>query len=71
MHKQLRTTDHGLISPVEAALKAVGIDDTVFDAAIAAVEGGIDAFPRRITVLEEDRAAAVSALRHLGALPHG
>ena len=70
MIELLRTTDIVLVSFVEAALKAEGIESLVFDAAISAVEGGINAFPRRIMVLEEDRSSAVSVLRQLGVLPH-
>lgn len=68
MLELLRTTDLVLISFVEAALQAEGIVFVVFDASMSAVEGGIDAFPRRIMVLAEDRPAAAGVLRDLGVM---
>ena len=58
MIELLRTNDLVQLSWAEAMLKAAGIDCLVADPYVAAVEGSIGAFPRRLLVLAEDEKAA-------------
>ena len=63
MKEVLRTNDLVLLSYATHVLAEAGIEATVFDAHMSAVEGSIGAFPRRLMVQEEDIARA---LRELG-----
>ncbi len=58
MIELLRTNDLVKLSWAEAMLKSAGIECLVADAYVAAVEGSIGAFPRRLLVLAEDETAA-------------
>ena len=50
MKQLITTTDAVRLSFLCALLRDGGIDFTVYDAQIAALEGGIGAFPRRVMV---------------------
>ncbi len=63
MKEVLRTNDLVLLTYAAHVLAEAGIESTVFDAHMSAVEGSIGAFPRRLMVQEEDIA---KALRELG-----
>ena len=62
MKEVLRTNDLVLLSYATHVLAEAGIEATVFDAHMSAVEGSIGAFPRRLMVQEED---ITKALREL------
>ena len=62
MEEVFRTNDLIKLSYVEHLLQDAGIDHFVADRHIAAVEGSIGAFPRRVLVRAEDLARAVVAL---------
>jgi hypothetical protein len=63
------TTDPVRMSFLLALLADAGIDCIVLDRHIAAVEGGIGAFPRRLAVAEADAAQARRVLREAGEAP--
>ncbi|MEM8986588.1 MAG: DUF2007 domain-containing protein [Pseudomonadota bacterium] len=54
------------MSFVEALLRDAGVETYVFDAGINAVEGGINAFPRRMMVRREDGDYARQTIRDAG-----
>ena len=58
----VRTTDIVRLSFLRALLSDYGIQTEVFDENIAALEGGIGAFPRRLVVLPAQRLAAETVL---------
>ena len=58
MRELVRTNDTVLLGYVEMLLKGTGIDATILDANMSAVEGSIGILPRRILVGDEDWAAA-------------
>ena len=62
----LRTNDPVEISWVCALLADAGIEAAVFDAHTSVVEGSIGAIPRRVTVADEDFAAARRILDEAG-----
>ncbi|MCA8902354.1 MAG: DUF2007 domain-containing protein [Hyphomonas sp.] len=62
MEEVFRTNDPVKLSFVEHLLQEAGIEFFVADRHIAAVEGNIGAFPRRVLVLAEDKARAEHAL---------
>ena len=62
MKEVLRTNDLVLLSYATHVLAEAGIEATVFDAHMSAVEGSIGAFPRRLMVQEEDIAKALREL---------
>jgi len=66
MKEVLRTNDLVLLSYATHVLAEAGIEATVFDAHMSAVEGSIGAFPRRLLVQGEDAAAARTALTAAG-----
>jgi Putative prokaryotic signal transducing protein len=53
MKELRRSSDLVYVSWVRATLLADGIDCTVLDEHISGIEGGINAFPRRIMVDDE------------------
>ncbi len=61
MKELLRTNDPALLSFVEALLKEIDVNFLIADQHIAAVEGSIRAFQRRVLVVEDefDRARAI------------
>lgn len=63
MHELLRTNDLVLLSFLEAALKAEGVESLVLDGAMSATEGSILAIPRRLVVHPDDRALAEQILK--------
>ena len=68
MDELLRTTNVVTLSFVEATLTGEGIDHLVADRHIAAIEGGIGAFPRRVLVPSDqiDRARRIMREEGLG-----
>ena len=69
MIELLRTNDIVLISVVESLFDAEGIGYFVADSHVAAIEGAIGAFQRRVMVLDEDaprarRVVAAAGLAH-------
>jgi len=62
MKEVLRTNDLVLLSYATHVLAEAGIEATVFDMHMSAVEGSIGAFPRRLMVQEEDIAKALREL---------
>lgn len=61
-----RSNDLVLISFLQALLADAGIESIVFDAHVSIVDGSIGALPRRLMVLDEDKAGAVAILRSSG-----
>ncbi len=66
-----RTTDLVYLSFADAALRAAGYTPIILDGAIAAAEGGIGAFPRRLAVSEREEAGARAVLDALDAAHDG
>jgi hypothetical protein len=62
MEEVFRTNDLIQLSYVQHLLQEAGIEYFVADQHIAAVEGSIGAFPRRVLVPDELKAQAVAAL---------
>jgi Putative prokaryotic signal transducing protein len=62
MEEVFRTNDLIKLSYVQHLLQEAGIEYFVADQHIAAVEGSIGAFPRRVLVPDELKAQAVAAL---------
>ena len=62
MREILRSNDPVEISWARAVLEAEGVDVLVFDANIAAIEGSILAFQRRLMVLDDEAARAAAIL---------
>ena len=63
MVEVFRTTDIVKVSYIQHLLAEAGIEAFVADQHIAAVEGSIGAFPRRILVSQSDEARARKALK--------
>ncbi|PZW51188.1 putative signal transducing protein [Humitalea rosea] len=59
-------TDIVRLSFLTALLRDAGIEAIVLDQHIAAVEGGIGAFPRRLAVIDDEYEAALRVLREAG-----
>jgi hypothetical protein len=66
MHLLLRTNDLVLLSYVESLLTDAGIEPILLDTHIAAVEGSIGIFPRRVVVAAADANRARMILRTAG-----
>jgi hypothetical protein len=66
MREVLRTNDPVALSFAQALLRDAGLGFALLDAHIAAVEGSIGAFPRRLAVGEDDHAAALDLLVEAG-----
>lgn len=62
MREILRTNDPVELSWASAVLAAEDIDVIVFDANMAAIEGSISAFQRRLMVGDDDVARAIAVL---------
>ncbi len=58
MRELVRTTDPVLISWLEAALRAEGIEPLVLDLHMSVLEGSVALLPRRVMVATDDFAAA-------------
>lgn len=58
MRELVRTTDPVLISWLEAALRAEGIESLVLDLHMSVLEGSVALLPRRVMVAADDFAAA-------------
>ena len=65
MKEVLRTNDLVLLSYATHVLAEAGIEATVFDAHMSAVEGSIGAFPRRLMVQDDDIAKALRELSNV------
>ena len=63
MVEVFRTTDIVKLSYIQHLLAEAGVEAFVADQHIAAVEGSIGAFPRRIMVAQSDEARARTALK--------
>lgn len=63
MIEVFRTTDIVKLSYIQHLLAEAGIDAFIADQHIAAVEGSIGAFPRRVMVALKDQARARTALK--------
>ena len=66
MREVLRTNDPVALSFAQALLRDAGLDCVLLDAHIAAVEGSIGAFPRRLVVDESDYSEAAELLAEAG-----
>jgi hypothetical protein len=66
MRVVLATTDPVRLSFLLALLRDAGLDPVVLDGGIAALEGGIGAFPRRLAVPEAEASRARRVLREAG-----
>ena len=62
------TNDWVRLSFLTALLRDAGIEPIVLDAHVAAAEGSIGAFPRRLAVPAEDATQALRVLREAGEL---
>ncbi|MEO0981863.1 MAG: DUF2007 domain-containing protein [Pseudomonadota bacterium] len=62
MEEVFRTTDLVKLSYVRHLLDEAGIEYFLADQHIAAIEGGIGAFPRRVLVRSDDAPRAKAAL---------
>ncbi len=69
MREVLRTNDLVLLSYAAHVLAEAGIEATVFDAHMSAVEGSIGAFPRRLMVPDDDVARALKELSNVAITP--
>lgn len=58
MRELVRTTDPVLISWLESALRAEGIESLVLDLHMSVLEGSVALLPRRVMVAADDFAAA-------------
>jgi len=63
MKELIRTNDMVLLSSLKAALACERIEVFEFDGQISDVYGGIEAFQRRLMVLEKDVNAAQQVVR--------
>ena len=63
MRELVRTTDPVLVSWLEEALRAEGIESLVLDRHMSILEGSIGILPRRVMVADDDLAAARLILR--------
>lgn len=69
MEVVVRTSCPVRLGFLAALLRDAGIAVVVLDQHIAAMEGGIGAFPRRLAVAADDASRARSVLRDSGELP--
>lgn len=66
MREVLRSNDPVALSFAQALLRDARVEFALLDAHIAAVEGSIGAFPRRLAVDEDDYEAALDLLVEAG-----
>ena len=66
MKELLRTTDPTVIAFATALLDGEDIECFAFDVNIANLYGGIDIFPQRLMVREDDHSAALRVMRDNG-----
>ncbi|MFN8757252.1 MAG: DUF2007 domain-containing protein [Tagaea sp.] len=66
MREVLRTNDPIALSFAQALLRDAGLECVLLDAHIAAVEGSIGAFPRRLMVVDDDYGEAAELLAGAG-----
>ncbi|MGI9501267.1 MAG: DUF2007 domain-containing protein [Geminicoccaceae bacterium] len=71
MRELLRSTDLVHLSWARATLEADGIDCVILDEHVSGIEGGINAFPRRVMVEEEVFERAKALLKHAEANLNG
>ncbi len=71
MREVLRTNDLVLLSFARHVLSDAGIECWVLDEHVAAVEGSLFAFPRRLMVRDEDARQALELLADLAAGDQG
>jgi hypothetical protein len=71
MREIRRSNDLVYLSFAEAALRAQGLNPSIFDAALSAVEGSIGALPRRLVVPAAEEARARALLDELDAAHAG
>ncbi|HTN96602.1 MAG TPA: DUF2007 domain-containing protein [Nordella sp.] len=69
MKEVLRTNDLVLLSYATHVLAEAGIEATVFDAHMSAVEGSIGVFPRRLMVQDDDIVKALRELSNVAITP--
>jgi len=71
MRELLRSTDLVHLSWARATLKADGIDVLILDEHVSGIEGGINAFPRRMMVDDVMFERAMALLKHAEAKLNG
>ncbi len=71
MRELLRSTDLVHLSWARATLEADGIDCLILDEHVSGIEGGINAFPRRMMVDEKVFERAKTLLQHAEAKLNG
>jgi hypothetical protein len=71
MRELLRSTDLVHLSWARATLEADGIDCVILDEHVSGIEGGINAFPRRVMVEDEMFERAKTLLQHAEAKLNG
>ena len=71
MREVLRSTDLVHLSWARATLEAHGIDVLILDEHVSGIEGGINAFPRRMMVSDEAFERAKALLKHAEAKLNG
>lgn len=62
MEELIRTNNPVELSVINARLDEAGIDHVVLDDFTSGMEGSIGAIPRRVLVLKEDKAAALTLI---------
>jgi hypothetical protein len=66
MRELIQTNDSILLSYVEVLLRDAGIDTTVLDRNMSALEGSIGVLPRRVLVAADDWSRASRVLTEAG-----
>ncbi len=66
MRVLLTSNDPIRLGFLQALLRDAGIETVLLDQHISAIEGQIGAFPRRLTVADEDASRARAILREAG-----
>jgi hypothetical protein len=71
MRELLRSNDLVYLSWVRATLAADGMDCVLLDEHISGIEGGINAFQRRVMVADDEFDRATALLRRAEAILNG
>lgn len=71
MRELLRSNDLVHLSWARATLEADGIDCVILDEHVSGIEGGINAFPRRLMVDDDMLERAETLLKHAEAKLNG
>ena len=69
MREILRTNDVVKLSWIQALLADSGIETVLLDVHTSIIEGSIGAIPRRLAVIDDDYAEAMTLLRAAGEEP--